>query len=988
MTVYVNGKVSNDLTNKTDYVEVTGTGSDVVYGTFTEITTWRPPGNTFTSGDEIDGNGLTTLKLSVSNWSAGTVMPGVEVEGVRTLKLKNLQNPGAAAGISLDATNWGTDLARIDVSGAKYMDLTVTNLTTAGTTLRSAASGDAQSVDIVQAKVGTAVVDMNVKNVTTDQYDATALVTKSKMDVDAGGGDVADVTFTNAVAGDVAYDSVTATTYGGTADLTVDLSSVTKLTIGTLTSLGSDTDVIFEAKGSAISKTTIDYLGAGSGDTDLALLVRSTSIAGVATSGNVRVKDTVISSLAGATVDVTVEASSKGLLGATVGSVKFDSIDVTTSGASTANFVIDIQAQETGASSNNTVVGSVNLQDVDIVIGDGGAVKLDVNVTASADAVSGTANATVGNVKVGALDVTAYLSATLNSFNVSVKADADATSGNAKVGNVTVGDIYVAGATGDVLVTFDVKATAGTKTGDATIGNITFGKVDVATSTGKAYVDIDFTTDKGTKTSSIGDFTIGSVEIDTAGGDIDFDIELDSSGTIGDVTVGDIDVADTATGATATVSVDVSADYGVGDVDLGKLSIDTAGKIEAFAVFVDGSEVGDVDIGDISIKSSGVIDAAKDDVGVFVSGTKGAVGTVDIGDVSFTTTKGSSLTGEMDIDVDAAGDIGAIKVGDVTLSATESDAKIDSDLLAGGKLTSASFGVVDITTSTATTANANASFDVSLNGGTDGALTVKELDIDAGASATKAASVTVTLASGDGNIALTDGIEAGGTEGAAGKATVDVNITTSATGTVSIGDVTVTGAATTYDKLGVVAANSWVDVDATAGNVTIGDIDYSGYSGSATIDLYGAGANAWKGGETIKASSGGSTITGNLEQNTIVLSETSNADDVVFKGIQDNKLDLATADYIDNFKSADDTISVVVTTAGAAVDGGAYTTYGAFITDANTSLATGGGGTNSAYFADAGDYYIVAVDQNSDGTADYLFKVEADTLTTGDFTII
>lgn len=983
MTVYVNGKVSNDLTNKTDYVEVTGTGSDVVYGTFTEITTWRPPGNTFTSGDEIDGNGLTTLKLSVSNWSAGTVMPGVEVEGVRALKLKNLQSPGAAAGISLDATNWGTDLSRIDVSGAKYMDLTVTNLTTAGTTLRSAASGDAQSVDIVQAKVGTAVVDMNVKNVTTDQYDATALVTKSKMDVDAGGGDVADVKFTNAVAGDVAYSSVVATTYGGTADLTVDLSNVTKLSIGTLMSLGNDTDVIFEAKGNAISKTTIDYLGAGSGDADLALYIRSTSGA-VATSGNVRVKDTVITNIGATGLDVTVEASSIGSSGGTVGSVKFDSIDMTSSTGGTTNLVIALEAKNTGTASANASVGSVNLQDVDIIIGAGSKTNLDVDVTAAADAVSGTANATVGNVKVGSLDVTAYEAGSLNAFNVSVKADADKSSGNAKVGNVTVGDIYVAGATGDVLVTFDVKATAGAKTGDATIGNITFGKVDVATSTGKAYVDIDFTTVDGTKTSSIGDFTIGSVEFDTAGGDIDFDIELDSSGTIGDVTVGDIDVADTGKGATASVSVDVSADYGVGDVDLGKLSIDTAGKIEAFAVFVEGSEVGDVDIGDISIKSSGVIDAAKDDVGVYVIGTKSSVGTVDIGDVSFTTTKGSSLTGEVDIDVSAAADIGAIKVGDVTLSATESDAKIDSDLLAGGKLTSASFGVVDITTSTDTTSKANASFDVSLNGGTDGVLTIEELDIDANASATKASDVTVTLTSGGGNIVLTDGIDAGGVEAGAGKAAVDVNITTAAAGTVSIGDVTVVGANTTISDLNVNAATSWLDVKAGAGNVSIGDVDYSGYTGVATIDLYGTGADAWKGGETIKASAGGSTILGNLEQNTIVLYENNGGDTIIFKGIQNNKTDLATADLIENFKSVDDTITIDVTTVGNATNGGAYTTYGAFITDANTAFAGG----DSAYFADAGDYYVVAVDEDSDGTTDYLFKVEADTLTVGDFAII
>jgi hypothetical protein len=241
----------------------------------------------------------------------------------------------------------------------------------------------------------------------------------------------------------------------------------------------------------------------------------------------------------------------------------------------------------------------------------------------------------------------------------------------------------------------------------------------------------------------------------------------------------------------------------------------------------------------------------------------------------------------------------------------------------------------------------------------------------------------VKLASGGGNVALTDGIAAGGTEGVS-AAIVDVDITTAAAGTVSIGDVTVIGANATYSGLAVSKAASWLDVTAGAGNVSIGDVDYSGYTGVAVIDLYGAGTDAWKGGETIKASSGGTSIVGNLEQNTIVLFEGAGGDNVIFKGIQNNKTDLGTADLIKNFKAVDDTITVDVTSAGGKTVAVSYSNYGAFLTDANTAFAGG----DSVYAADAGDYYVVAVDENSDGTADYVFKVEADTLTGSDFNVV
>jgi hypothetical protein len=207
---------------------------------------------------------------------------------------------------------------------------------------------------------------------------------------------------------------------------------------------------------------------------------------------------------------------------------------------------------------------------------------------------------------------------------------------------------------------------------------------------------------------------------------------------------------------------------------------------------------------------------------------------------------------------------------------------------------------------------------------------------------------------------------------AANMANVHVTAT-STDGNVTVGNVTVTGgvidkALNQVDNLE--ALTSWLKLTA-GGDITIGNVDYSGYAGAGKaanlIDVSG-----FAGAAVIKGSTGGSTITDNDGTNAITLSNTTKADQVILGDVQKAVTDASTSDgdltvtaqssvdSITGFATGD-----IITLGGNGIKGdgvliqnGSSMSWSTFLTNAEHQIDTVG---HSGYTAIVGGNTYVAL---------------------------
>jgi len=183
---------------------------------------------------------------------------------------------------------------------------------------------------------------------------------------------------------------------------------------------------------------------------------------------------------------------------------------------------------------------------------------------------------------------------------------------------------------------------------------------------------------------------------------------------------------------------------------------------------------------------------------------------------------------------------------------------------------------------------------------------------------------------------------------------------------VNVGDITVVGGYVNgndtlmdnFDSL-----TSWLDISA-CGDINVGDIDYSDYEASATIDV-----SSFDSVGIITAAQKDTVIVDNGGQNFIYLGD--GLDTVCL--VDDQSTSYATGldlDIIYNFNSDDDIIETSGSGTDESVSSTSLANYAAFVTAANNA--------DTDIFARklvGGDDWYVAVDQDGDDTIDFAFII-------------
>lgn len=599
--------------------------------------------------------------------------------------------------------------------------------------------------------------------------------------------------------------------------------------------------------------------------------------------------------------------------------------------------------------------GDAVVGDVTISADDRGYAYISIEKTGSVDEEGDSID--LGNVSVGDVSVMADVSGTagfglhLSGYNDSVSYE-DVTLGNVSIGNVAV----AAGIGG--LVDFWNTMEAGA------VGDVSYG--DVSLTVGKSGTLDDAYIDVMADTSDIGDVTVGDISVsmgDSAseGGDVR-GISLSALSDIGDITIGDVTLE---VGMSATLDdFDIYAYAGdtVGDVSIGDVTLtavgDSAELSHTLELIVE-DEIKSVEIGDVSLLAK-----TYDYVGygVFMSASTEdelEIGDVSIGDVSMAA-EGTSSEARFDVLIggeDNVENVGDVMIGDMSLTANGSTAAAGAYVGIFGDETVGTTTIGDLDLQVANTENASAAATVSVTVETEGDLVV-------------------------GDISLTQGTMDGwgpttGTNPADMLAYVNLD---SIGGDLSVGDITVTGGYETsggdandnYDMIG--GTGSWLTLDAD-GDITVGDIDYSGYERAATIDV-----SAWDGAGEIKAAQDDTVIVLNDSQNAVTLYD---GDDLVSVGANAvDPTDEGAIDSISGFTSGTDQVEVDLTGAITYDLNNSASDYADFLSNADTA-------NDDIYSASFGGNTYVAFDEDGNGSVDFVVElVGVTSVTTGDFATI
>jgi hypothetical protein len=645
--------------------------------------------------------------------------------------------------------------------------------------------------------------------------------------------------------------------------------------------------------------------------------------------GNVKVGDVaIVNSGANAILDMSITNSGVGSAGnVTVGNI------TVTSGAG-ADDSITISNYAYAAGTKSATVGTTTVGNIAFTIGadtTAQASSLSVSITAQAYA-EGTGTATVGDVSIGSVTASIGQSAYAQ---ISVSVSAYSSAGAASVGNVSIGAATFNVAL-DAQLSYSVDVSATGNGGEAgTVGNVALGATTVTAGVGANYTGDNYVEANGSTGSSIGTVDLGSLVMNGDDGAYVYQYNyLYSGGTVGAVNFHDQSMT-LGVSATGYVYNYVYGNQSVGDVSFGNETVD-ASKLNGYGydynlISSTAGSVGNVTVGNVTALAGKSASATYD---LYVQGDK-SVGTVAIGNVT-SSAVGTSAYAEVYFNVtdSATGTIGNMSVGNVSMTANGAGAQ---DWFFAGR------------------SNADA-------GGT---LTVGNVAINIG-NATKATGAVATFSVDNalgavkiGNLALTaSGVRSSTDTTIAYDATINITAST----TVTMGNISVSGGDGKAENFGNFAANVMGGVSGTS--ITIGNVNYSGYGAAATIDVQG-----FKGAAAITGTAKGDTITDNKGTN--ALTGGTGADTFTF--IHANTgVTLATMDSITDFGNA--TGDKMALTLLNALD--PNTNYGENTFADFATFVTGANAANKEVFVgQIGADSIVAVDYDADGTVDFMVKL-------------
>jgi hypothetical protein len=850
-------------------------------------------------------------------------------------------------GVSLSVTSTGDlTLGTVTITAGDGADLDQTDLW---------ASGDL-TVGNVMVTLGNSV------SMDSLEIDASGSVTIGDISfVQGDNGESNDISISSTDSGDVTVGNISLTIgdYTDTtpASFTLDVyANSGDLTIGNIGAVMGDS-------GSGLSIDVSNYYGnltVGS----IGVLIGDQTDVNVSIDNNSGTGDVSISFVAvevGISSSLDVSITSTGISGSSLGDMSIGGLSFVLAEDATGEVSIEHYSYGSLTGTSAETIGALTVGDIDVTLGSDATLSVDITQamygTLTADAAS------AGDLTIGALSANMAIGASLD-FNVEVS-----NTNGGDIGNVAIGDVTIVGDDGASFDwTLDVDNTY------ADVGSVTVGDFDVTLGVdGQGYVSITIT-GEDIGTVAIGDmnWTVGVDSVSNSG----WWMSVDASGDIGSVTRGDTDVVLGAEASMTYAALSVSASGDIGSVSKGDstwvLGAGAYASYDYLAVYADG-DVGTVTQGDLdvtvgadatytnsnylSVTASGTVDSvtmgditAMVDAGgdfyfyVSVSGDDG-VGAVSVGDISLTTEGGDRA--EVWVQVDSTGgDIGSVTIGDIELVASGTAAATFSlDVnAAAGALDSLSIGNVDLSSTVSSTVNVNILSTAAL-------LTDADITIDAftlhgsGAYVFNVGNATYT-----GDITLNNLV---------------VDVTATATGAYDIADLLV----------GVL----------TTGDITLGTIDYSGYSytgGSTGVDINVAG---YLGDIVVIGSDQDDTITDNTETNVLTGNDGADTFSFVYVDADGVGLSLAAADVITDFEHGVDVIELDTTSASTADQyyEGTAATFAAFKTLAETQMTSSP--EDNVVAIQVGSDVYVAVDMDNEDEIDTVIVLTGASITTLNF---
>jgi len=968
-----------------------------------------PANSTFSIGDVIEGNNNTILRLAVADDGTAAYATVKSVDQVNFIA-------GVGGTLDVNAVDW-TGIGSVNlVGGVDGLRVSVDNLHSGVDLSVGSAVGGQIVADYTDGRGAWMYSDRGSSISYTDGGNVVGMA-------DAGG----DASFStwatnNGVALTVGDITITAANNGddGYAGVYNWQSKGGDMTVGDVTITGFDwagfyaQNTSHTASAAAVNLTVGNITMSANKSGSLDLRVENTSSGKV---GNLTVGDISLTLGKSATAwSMTIDNDGNG----SVGDLTVGNIDIALGVNASGSLDISNDAWSAGTGKATTLGNSV-VGDISLTLGQDSSFDLDIDHDVSADG----ASATMGNVTVGALtatlaqgadlsvdiDVEAYatgakaamvsignVSIGAMSFDLAVDASLDVSvdfsaynnnGAGAAIGAVVIGDLDLnMGINTDASFEYDVYAYGNDET-KVSIESVSFGNVNAAIDDG-ASLDYDVSI---TSYGSLGNVSFGDLSL-TAGVSADASFEYDvwseldmgnltfgnidlvagqdatvyfsfdaynSTGDVGDVRIGDVNIA-AGVNAYVYFSNSVTAYGNLGDVTFGDLIV-TAAKSATVTVYNEISasdDIGNVSIGNIDL-------AAAENAYIWAShdfyAWNGQIGTVSVGDISVSAGKNAYAGYWGYVSGETA--IGAVNIGDVSISANGAgaDASVGFDIENdnAGKIGAITVGNVDMTVNGA---GAWGYFYISASSAASiGTVTVGDLDLSIGTVAKKTAWLGVDIGNDEGHVVVGDinltGTSVRGTLDATMTYSADISIW--AAGNATIGNITVSGGdgdADNFDNFG------FLNTTSVSGNVTIGNVDYSGYGAAATIDVSG-----YKGAGAVIGTAFGDTITDNAGKN--VLTGGAGADTFEFVNANTGKT-LATMDVIMDFSNAaGDKIDLTLTGGGLDVTRYSEATYADF-----TAFVAGADAGNKAVFVgQIGSDSIVAVDHNEDGTVDFMIML-------------
>lgn len=771
--------------------------------------------DTFSVGDSITGNGLTTVQVTVVD---GNTADYVEMEGIKTLAVKGAGETGT---VSFDASTYGTDLTSITLSGMDDLGVDVDNVEFDGEIDLSIAAATTGSISAT-GMMGDYSVTVDVYNSDSDDVGSSLSVSSVGISVVQGENDTAGLTLS-------AEDSLTV------GDITVSEQGAGSFTLyldNTVSTATGDATAGDLTIGNISLDLGEDGYFSGSFDNNAYVTVSGDATVGNLTIGNV---DINVAAGANQTWWSAEQSATSDKGNATVGDITIG--DFTIVADDSASYAMYTSAyNQAYADEGNATVGNITVGNLSLTVGENQNENNWFGLEQSATAET-SGDATVGNITVGNIDVVIADQDGSGSASYSFENYAYADEGNATAGNVTVGDI-TAELGVDATITIDMYNSATVSvSGDATVGDVTVGSIDLVMDSGASFtLEVEANADSTKGNGVIGDITVGDA-VATMGISSDFYIGISAdidtaSGTmsaVGDITVGNVTLdGSLAISASGSLDIYVDSDGSVGSLTVGDVDVEfQAGSWFEYDMSIFGASLAGATLGAVDVVADSVTYDA------YFSADGGDLGAVSIADVSLS-------ADDLDFTsmyLNATGDIADVTIGDITLVAgTSLYLGAGVDITATGDVASVTLGNISIDSANSETFNISVYGDDNVGDVTVGNLSFDAEDFDF------AMNVSVDAGADAGNVTVGDvtfSVDAA-TAAASGHVFVSADANTGDTlGAVTLGDISFSAAqAANLDATAYVSVTAGNNA-ASMGALTVGDITLS-----ATAENLTATANA------------------------------------------------------------------------------------------------------------------------------------------------